>query len=486
MKEEPVNVRGIAVGVVLMSLASLMAPVASEARNPHCAGGIQYVVGGLRDKNSGNIEDYQRQMQKAISQLESCATEDTLDYEAIGYLGWAYAEVDSCAPAGRWFAFAIKGLTAKGDKKKAEIASNNRDSYWTNKLNDGVNKIASAQSAYPDFTKKPENDADKTLKAEADKYYQQAIHSLTCASLMRPGNPQTLRNLGSVYLFMADFPKAEAIFREGLKFAPEDSALKTALKIARVNYANQLNFEKRYDEAIAYFGDLIKGDAENSDLHSSLANAHMNRAQTLQGDARKPEFKLAGVSYQRAGELRKDDPDLYFNAAVAYQNAGDNPLAEAMWRAALMLRPEDTDIRSGLAGTLAELGKYPEAVTVLKAAIDQTPKDGKLHRQLGGVYSKSNNNPKATEELMIFLALQNGQKAPDAAATAKAAPAGSEAAKTLASLGTPEEIYPWEAQGEKYESWFYWSKKQAYHFKSGNLSAKSDWGGSSSATGSRN
>ena len=479
------NVRRIAVGLALVSLASLVAPRASEARNPHCAGGIQYVVGGLRDKGSGNIEDYQRQMGKAIKELSTCATEDTIDYEAIGYLGWAYAEVDSCALAGRWFAYAIAGLTARGDKKKAEIASNNRDSYWINKLNDGVNKISSAQSAYPDYTKKAENDADRTLKGEADKYYQQAIHSLTCASQMRPGNAQTLRNLGSVYLFMTDFPRAEAIFREGLKFAPEDSALKTALKIARVNYANQLNYEKRYDEAIAYFGDLLKTDAENSDLHSSLANAHLNRAQTLQGDPRKPEFKLAGQSYQRAGELRKDDPDLYFNAAVAYQNAGENALAEAMWRAALKLHPDDTDILSGLAGTLAELGKYPEAVTVLRTAIDLTPKDGKLHRQLGGAYSKANNNPKATEELMIFLALQNGQKAPDAAAAAKAAPAGSEAAKTLAAMGTPEEVYPWEAQGDKYESWFYWAKKQAYHFKSGNLSAKSDWG-SSGATGSRN
>jgi tetratricopeptide (TPR) repeat protein len=481
-----VNVRGIAVGVALVSLAGALLPGVAGARNPHCAGGIQYVVGGLRDKSSGNTEDYVRQMQKAVSQLESCATEDSIDYEAIGYLGWAYAELDSCGPAGHWFGKAIDGLNAKGDKKKAEIATNNRDSYWISKLNDGVSKINSAQTAYPDFTKKAENDADKTLKAEAEKYYQQAIHSLTSAALLRPGNPQAYRNLGSVYLFMADFPKAETIFREGLKAAPEDSSLKAALKIARVNYANQLNDEKKFDEAIAYFGDLLKTDPENADLHSSLGNAHLSRAETLQGDARKPEFKLAGASYQKAGELRKDDPDLYFNAAVAYQNAGDQALAEGMWRAALKLRPTDAEIQSGLAGTLAELGKYPEAVSVLRSAIDSTPRDKKLHRQLGGVYSKANNNPKATEELMIFLALQNGQPAADAAAAAKAAAAGSDAAKTLASMGAPEEIYPWEAQGEKYESWFYWSKKQAYHFKSGALSAKSDWGGSSGATGSRN
>jgi tetratricopeptide (TPR) repeat protein len=481
-----VNVRGIGVGVALAALAGLMAPGAAVARNPHCAGGIQYVVGGLRDKGAGNTEDYQRQMQKAIQQLEACATEDTLDYEAIGYLGWAYAEVDSCAPAGKWFAFAINGLTAKGDKKKAEIASNNRISYWVSKLNDGVSKIQSAQSAYPDFGKKAENDADKTLKAEAEKYYGMAIKSLTGATQLRPAEPQAYRNLGSVYLYMLDFPAAERAFREGLKAAPEDSSLKAALKIARVNYANQLNDEKKYDEAIVFFGDLLKSDPENADLHSSLGSAHLNKAQTLQGDARKPEFKLAGASYQKAAEVKKDDPDLFFNAAVAYQSAGDQATAEGMWRAALKLRPDDVEIKTGLAGTLAELGKLPEAISVLRSAIDTAPKEKKLHRQLGGIYSKANNNPKATEELMIFLALQNGQAAADPAAVAKAAPAGSEAAKTLASMGVPEEVYPWEAQGEKYESWFYWTKKQAYHFKSGALSAKSDWSGSSGATGSRN
>lgn len=479
------NVRGIGVGMVLGSIATLIALGAAEARNPHCAGGIQYVVGGLRDKGNGNMEDYQRQMQKAMSQLESCAAEDSVDYEAIGYLGWAYAEVDSCGPAGRWFQKAIDGLAARGDKKKSELASNNRDSYWVNKLNDGVSKIASAQTAYPDFTKAPENDADRTLKAEAEKYYQQALHSLTCASLLRPGHAQTLRNLGSVFLFMGDFTKAERVYRDGLKAAPEDSALKAALKVARVNYATQLSNEKRYDEAIAYFGDLLKGDPENSQLHSSVANAHLNKAQTLQGDARKPEFKAAGAEYQRAGEITKDDSDLYYNAGVAYSNAGDHAPAEGMWRAALKLKPEDLEIRIALASTLAELAKYAEAVSVLQAAIQIDPRNAKVHRQLGGVYSKAGNNPKATEELMIYLALHNGQPAPDPAALAKAAKPGSEAAKTLASMGTPEDVYPWEAQGEKYESWFYWTKKQAYHFKSGMLSAKSDWGASGGATGSR-
>ncbi len=61
----------------------------AEARNPHCAGGIQYVVQAMKDKDKGNTDDYQREINKAVQQLEQCASEDPADLEALGYLGWA-------------------------------------------------------------------------------------------------------------------------------------------------------------------------------------------------------------------------------------------------------------------------------------------------------------------------------------------------------------------------------------------------------------
>ena len=39
----------------------------------------------------------------------------------------------------------------------------------------------------------------------------------------------------------------------------------------------------------------------------------------------------------------------------------------------------------------------------------------------------------------------------------------------------PDQVIPWEIQGEKVESWFYWSKQLAYHFKGDALYLKSDW-----------
>ncbi len=76
--------RAIASVVLLGAAATFSLAGSAAARNPHCAGGIQYVVGGLRDKDKGMTEDYLRQMNKAVAQLEMCASEDPADLEALG------------------------------------------------------------------------------------------------------------------------------------------------------------------------------------------------------------------------------------------------------------------------------------------------------------------------------------------------------------------------------------------------------------------
>src|SRR5712692_3322593 len=97
-----VNSVSMKIGLATAAALLLAAGVAS-ARNPHCAGGIQYVVQGLKDKERGNTEDYSREMNKAVEQLTLCSTEDATDFEAVGYLGWALAELDSAGPAGDAF-----------------------------------------------------------------------------------------------------------------------------------------------------------------------------------------------------------------------------------------------------------------------------------------------------------------------------------------------------------------------------------------------
>src|SRR5258706_14960814 len=122
---------------------------------------------------------------------------------------------------------------------------------------------------------------------------------------------------------MREFQQAEATFRDGLKVAPADSMLLQSIKSVRTNYANLLIEQKKYDEAIGFFGELIKADPNSSDLQLGLADSYFKRALSKEGDARKPDFRLAAGAYAAAARLKPGDPDLTFNAALAYQNGGD-------------------------------------------------------------------------------------------------------------------------------------------------------------------
>jgi len=462
-------------------LGGLLAHTA-EARNEHCAGGIQYVVGGLKDKDKGNTDDYLRQMNKAVAQLEQCAKEAPDDYEALAYLGWAYAELDSGAQSGKYFDLAIKGLETKGDKKKVDQWTGNRNSYWVRALNDGITNMKAAQEAYPEYCKTPDNDADKTLREEAGKRYALAERSMIKASQLRPGEPTTMRNLGSLYVFTCRYQQAVQVFDEGLKAAPGDTNLTAGLRAARESYAQSLVDEKKYDEAQKFYEDLAKTEPKDPNIQLSLADLHFKRAQSLEGDARKPEFKLAGDHYAQAATLRGADADLTFNAALAYQNANEWDKASQSWKRTVELRPEDTDALSSLGSCLVELKRCDEAIAAVNKAVNLKPQNKNLHRQLGAIYTKCGNNAKATESLMLYLAMQNGQPEADAGAAAKAAPAGSAAAKTAASEGTPDQVIKWVADNQKYETWFYWNKKVAYTFSAGTQVSKSDWGTVGKAT----
>jgi tetratricopeptide (TPR) repeat protein len=474
-------VRALGVALLLATTSGV-----AQARNPHCSGGILYVTQAMRDKDKGELESYQRQIHKAVFELRQCAAEDPTDFEALGYLGWALAEVDSAGPAGAAFEAAIAGLQAKGDKKKVDMVSGNRSSFWARTFNEGIGHIQSAQDAYSDFTKPPADEAETTLRGVAEKHYREALVALTRASSYKRGDPQTLRNLGSVYVFMGEFQKAEETFLDGLRQVPGDSSLAFALRTARVNRARSLVDAQEYDTAIAAFADLLKTEPNDPDHHLGMADACFRRAQGKQGEARAADFKLAADSYARAGELKPTDADLPFNAALAYQNAGALEKAEAQWRLAVKLRPEDVDALSSLGAVLADLKKYDEAIRTLHAAVQLKPQNKTLHRQFGSVYTKAGNNAKATEELMIFLAMQNGQPSADPAASARAAPAGSDAARILASDGVPEQTISWTAEQESYESWFYWEKKRVYTFKAGKIVTRSDWSAAPPPSGGRN
>jgi tetratricopeptide (TPR) repeat protein len=471
-----VTYRSLGWCLAILSLAAAV-PDRAEARNFHCSGGIQYVVQGMRDKDKGNIDDYKRQMGKAIQQLETCAAEDPKDFEALGYLGWVYAEVDSAAAAGKAFRDAMAGLEKAGDKKKVEWVRGNQQSYWAKTFNEGIAEIKNAQEKYENFCQEAKDDAAKASKAEASKHYGKATVALMRANALRPADTLTLRNIGLLYAFQCDYKNAEAYLGQVLQIDPNNAAAKSALTNVRANSASTL----QGDEAVARYDELIKQEPNNPDHYQGLGSVLFDKAQALKPDDRKKEFGRAGDAYAKAFSLKPDNLDLAFNAGLAYQNAQAWDKAVPMWQAVVKTRPADSDAWSALAASLVELKKCDEALAAGYQAVGIKAEDGNLHRQLGAIYTKCNNNAKATEELMIYLALSKGQAVADPAAHAKTA--SGQAAKTLASEGTPEQIVPWTADEQKYETWFYWKKKAAYTFNGGTLVTTSDW--SSAATANK-
>lgn len=476
------NKRFLAIAAMLAVLLS-GAGVAS-ARNPHCAGGIQYVVQGLRDKDRGLTEDYTREINKAVDQLQTCAKEDPADLEAIGYLGWALAEVESCGPAGVAFQQAIDGLTAKGDKKRADVVSGNRDHYWSAAFNEGIGKINAAQQVYPDYSKAPSDD-EKPLKEEATKNYEAAILALTRAKLLKPTSAVTIRNLATAYALMGRYPEAETVLRNGQKEAASDEAVGTlaeALKTVQANTAGSLLDGGKLDEAITYYGGLTKTQPDNADNYSGLGSAYFKRAEKAKEDARRADFKAAGDAYAKAFTLKPAGTDLGFNAALAYGYAGELALSEGQWRAVLKVTPDDPEALSALGSTLADMQKFKEAIDVLNRAVTLKPDNPTYFRQLGAVYSKAGNSGKSAEMLMIFMSKKSGTKSADPAAATKAAPAGSDGAKTLASNGVAEEVWDWESDGRKLQTWAYFTKKQGFTFDKPayKLIQKSDWSSTAS------
>jgi tetratricopeptide (TPR) repeat protein len=486
-----VKSRAFAIVAVMAALCSAILVGVAQARNEHCAGGIQYVVGGMRDKDKGNTEDFLSQMHKAIQQFEMCADGDPADFEAMGYMGWAYCELDEAgaldgaALAGGAFKKCLEGLTAKGDKKLKQW-QDNRQGYWVRYYNKGITAMKDAGDLYPEMGLKPKSQdpGEVDLFNRARGKYADAVRFFTKATQLKPEDPIAYLSMGQAYQFIAQFDSAEVVFKAGLAVAPGDTNLVASMVNLHKNIANKLIADKKYDEAITYYNELLKAEPDSPDLLLGVADAYFNKAQTpgVSDTDKKAYFKSAAEAWAKAGAARASDFDLAYNSGVAFQNAGLPALAEAQFRRALQINPADADVPRALSKSLIEQGKFDEAVGIVFTLLKKDPKKPEYHQLLSAAYDKGGNKSKSTEEAMVFLALRSGTAVPglDAAIAAATAPAE---ANTIKAFGKPDQIFEWKADLDTYRTWVYWTKGLAFHFKAGNLVMKSDWSAPATASG---
>jgi tetratricopeptide (TPR) repeat protein len=472
----------------VLSVAALWfgAGVAS-ARNPFCAGGIQYYTQAIADKAKGNYEDYRREMGKAVATLSQCAAQDGQDFEAIGVLGLACADLNDAEGAGKAFATAITGLTAKGDKKKLDAVVTNRLSTWVHWNNEGIQDVNNATQAYQELPGTP-SAQDKQLYDEAMRQLDSAKVALRRAMAVLPDSLSSVRMLSYAHYLQGDYLTAEKLATDGLKQNPAYVPLIEVQGAVRKRYARTLLDGKKYDEAIAYYERILKDSPADADANAALGDAYMQRAQQDGNKNKAADWKASGLAYAKASDARPTDADEAFMAGQSLRNAGELAMAEKYWRLAVKNKPDDVDSQLGLARTLTEMQRGADAVTVLNDALAHSPEPNKeIFHELGNVYNKLQNNPKSTEMLVMYLALSRGQAVTDIGGRVKSAKAGSSAASTQATAGNPDAIYDWETDGKPLQTWVYKSKKTGYTFESQGMSLqqKSDWGSVAVAGGGK-
>ena len=477
MKIRMVATAGLAAGLLLGGIGRM-----AEARNANCSGGILYVSQALQARQNKDMPEADKLMHRAVDRLSQCATEDPEDYEALGYLGWAYAEIDSFRPAGVYFERSIQGLAKKGDKKKVDWATTNRGSFVVNQLNQGIGKIREAQGIY-DMSKPPTNDAEKVQAAEALKRSDEAIMRLQNALLLTgPGDTlaiSALKNMAFAYMMSGRSDQAAAAYRRAQQIAPNDPDIKAALLAMRNDSAMRV-IEKGGDpnKAIEILQQLVKEDPTNPLRYGARGDALFTRAQSTKDEAKaKADYKAAGDDYAKAFQLSSSkEASLAFNAAISYQNAKEYALAEPMWKASTQLSPDNVQGLGNYAVCLIQLKKYDDAAKVVQPALEKSAKDPEFRRLLAIAYATAGNTDKASQERFDYKALSAGKEVPEGPAAAKSAPAATGAGKTFAAMGAPDQVYEWEAESQKVQSWFYWSKKAAYHFSGNTLAIESHWG----------
>ncbi|MGH7726245.1 MAG: tetratricopeptide repeat protein [Candidatus Eiseniibacteriota bacterium] len=432
-------------GVALGMLALFTAAHVAEARNYHCAGGVQYVIQGKKEQDKGNTEDARRIYNKAVRELSICTKEDPKDAEAWGYLGQAYAELDSAEQAGAAFNEAISRL--QNEPKTLARIKDNRDYYWKDYYNKGIAKFNDARGimdpAEIPNSKDPKADEAKAKLAEASTYMRKSL-------AIDPKQSPTWNNLAVYLALQGKFDEATAAVNEGLSHLPSDEGLKTRKDGMYSNAVTDKIKAEDYEGALSLLDAAVQRNPKDFNALTRAADVSFQWGQKLdqaKDDAgKKAKFALAQDYFSRAATVAPDDSskrDSRYNAAVAASAAGD---AKA-------------------------------AAHIVFDLVQDHPKEIQLHQMLRGNYDRMGSSKKASDEIWVILGMNEKSKpVDDVKAYIAGVTAGSAAAKTAAEHGEPEEVRQFSSEGTSVDIWYYWSKKRVFAFSKYQLAGQANFG----------
>jgi tetratricopeptide (TPR) repeat protein len=141
---------------------------------------------------------------------------------------------------------------------------------------------------------------------------------------------------------------------------------------------------KQWDQAVASFTKASELDPKQHVVWAQLAEAEMNSAEAKKGADADADMAKALDAYQKAIELKPDDPGYHNNFALALARAKKIPEAQAELTKASALDPANTGrYYYNLGALLVNSGQNEPAGDAFKKAIDADPNYADAQYQYG-------------------------------------------------------------------------------------------------------
>lgn len=157
------------------------------------------------------------------------------------------------------------------------------------------------------------------------------------------------------------------------------------------DYAIELHKQKKFDQAIAYYVQILKVKSDNPEVYVNLAIAYEQK-NDLNGA--KQTLTIAKVKFPTNKQINDKLTEMTevalagnFDEASKYFNSGDYQKAISIYQS---IQPATFDSLSGLAACYKALNQYPQAIEYYKRAIAITPNSDVAY-YIGVLYSEKEN-----------------------------------------------------------------------------------------------
>ena len=179
---------------------------------------------------------------------------------------------------------------------------------------------------------------------------------------------------------------------EMIKSFSKASSVDKSSVSAMYNYAKNLHKNKKYDEALSYYKEVLKYDADNSEVYANIALVYAemqdfdNAQKYLDGaKARFPKDEFIQSTYNKVRELsfakKYEDANKYFT---------NNEYQKAL-NIYLTIYPPQKDVLIAIAACYKGLNNIDKSIEYYKKAFEKDKNDSEIAYYIGVLYAEKEN-----------------------------------------------------------------------------------------------